>query len=410
MGLLLGMLVLVFDPAWTFAQDDDLYSFDVEEFTKKTWEWKGTVSASGTLKSFNTDSVLYSVKFPDDEPVLSNELNLELSLDSRWDWGWSRFFLIGDANVQKSSIESISPQDTLLREGYWQIFQFEPHSIDIGKRLLRWGKGYAFNPVAFLERAKNPEDPEASREGLWMVQEIWIFEGFSLFSNSSVNLVYLPIREDLNDDYQVLPSNENIWGLKLYALIADSDFDLYYIHKSEQKVANWGVDFATNITSNFEVHGEYAVNGADELTNQILLGLRYLTENDLTWIIEGYHNSAGLEEDESKRLFNSIQSSSAFIAKQALSIIQQSRTLNQNYGYIKASIKEPFNWLYFTPSVSLLANLDDSSQNMNLQCVYVPDTNWMFELSWQYLNGDKATQYGENPVKDKTVLEVTYSF
>jgi hypothetical protein len=32
--------------------------------------------------------------------------------------------------------------------------------LDAGKKVVKWGKGYAWNPVAFVDRPKNPEDPE----------------------------------------------------------------------------------------------------------------------------------------------------------------------------------------------------------------------------------------------------------
>ncbi len=37
--------------------------------------------------------------------------------------------------------------------------------IDIGKKTLKWGKGYAWNPVAFADRPKDPDDPEQAMEG-----------------------------------------------------------------------------------------------------------------------------------------------------------------------------------------------------------------------------------------------------
>ncbi|MCP4752641.1 MAG: hypothetical protein GY866_17280 [Proteobacteria bacterium] len=409
--LFLGIVVLGFSPDRISAQDDDLYSFDVEEFAKKTWEWKGEISAAATAKTFNKDSPLYPVKFPGGDHDRSTEFNLQLSLEGRWDWEWSRLYLAGEANVQRSNIEDSDDENTWLREGYWQISKLDPHNVEIGKRLLRWGKGYAFNPVAFLERAKNPEDPEASREGLWIVQGIWIPGGFSVFDNRSVNLVYLPVREDLNDDYQTAFETDNYWGLKLYALIGTTDIDLYYVQKMEQKESDWGFDFAVNITSNFEVHGEYAdINAEESDYRTTLLGLRYLTENEVTWIVERYRDSSGLTKDESKVLFESIESSSPPAAKKILSRIQQNKTLNRNYGYVKASVKEPFDWLYFTPSMAWLVNVDDSSHNMNIQLAYAPGDNWGFQVSWQLLAGDTYTQYGENVVANKTVVDINYNF
>ncbi len=410
-ALLVGVIILVYSPTRILAADNDLYSFNVEEFTKKTWEWKGEISASATNKLLNKNSVLYPLKFTNEDSGQSSNIHLQLSLESRWDWEWSRLFLAVEANMQRSSIDDLDDESTFLREGYFQFSKLDPYNAEIGKRLLRWGKGYAFNPVAFLERAKNPEDPEASREGLWIVQGIWIPGGFSIFDNSSVSLVYLPVRDDLNDDYQTSFTEENFWGLKVYALISTTDIDLYYVHKNEQGEADWGFDFSSNMTSNFEVHGEYASHNSDESTYQAaLLGWRYLTENDVTWIVEGYHDSSGLTENESKALFESLTSSTPPAAKNILSQIQQSDILNRNYGYLKASVKEPFNWLYFTPSIAWLINLDDSSYNINTQFAYAPSDNWIFQLSWQHLRGDSYTQYGENVICDKLWLDGNYSF
>ncbi|MBT4087212.1 MAG: hypothetical protein HN580_09710 [Deltaproteobacteria bacterium] len=411
LALLLGIIILGFSPDRILAEDKDLYSFDAKEFTKKTWEWKGETSAAATVKELNTDSVLYPVKFPNEDHDQSNEFNLQVILESRWDWEWSRLFLAGEANLQRSSLEELDDEYMLLREGYWQISTLDPHNIEIGKRLLRWGKGYAFNPVAFLERVKNPEDPEASREGLWIIQGIWIPGGFSVFSNSSVSLVYLPVRDELNDDYLSAQKEENFWGLKVYALIGTTDIDLYYVQKNEQGEVDWGFDFSANITSNFEVHGEYAANNTDESrARTTLLGLRYLTENDVTWIVEGFHDSSGLTDSESKALFELIKSSTTLVAKKILSQIQQSNTLNRDYGYVKASVKEPFNWLYFTPSVAWLINMNDSSTNVNTQLAYSPSDNWVFQLSWQHLAGGTYTQYGENVLANKFALDANYSF
>ena len=63
--------------------------------------------------------------------------------------------------------------------------------------------------------------------------------------------------------------------------------------------------------------------------------------------------------------YETIKTSSAGSAKKALSQLQQKPIVNQNYVYVKTSIKEPFGLLYFTPSLTCLGNLDDQSQNIN---------------------------------------------
>jgi hypothetical protein len=408
--LFLGLVSLLVQPGLSQAQDDNLYSFDVEEFTKKTWEWKGGISVSGTEKIYNKDSVIYPVKFQD-ETTQSEEGELNLSLESRWDWDWSRLFLSGEATALRSSISDNDDESSYLAEAYWQLSVLDPHNLEIGKRLLRWGKGYAFNPVALMERAKNPEDPEASREGLWIVQGIAIPGAFSFFDSSSLTLVYLPIREDVNDDYQIGVVEENTWGLKVYFLIGLMDIDLYLVERTEAEEMDWGLDFATNITPSFEVHGEFAVRESTESADSsALLGMRFISESEITWIAELYQDSAGLTESEARDLYELIDSSPPSRIKPYLAQIQQKKTLTQHYGYIKASIKEPFDWLYFTPSFSWLGNLDDASSNNTIQLTYSPSDNWTYQFSWQHLTGGEYTQYGESLVMDKLEIALNYSF
>ncbi|MCP4753558.1 MAG: hypothetical protein GY866_21935 [Proteobacteria bacterium] len=54
--------------------------------------------------------------------------------------------------------------------------------------------------------------------------------------------------------------------------------------------------------------------------------------------------------------------------------------------------------------------MDDSSHNMNIQLAYAPGDNWGFQVTWQLLAGDTYTQYGENVVASKTVVDINYSF
>lgn len=405
-----AFLILMGVQSITFAQEEDLYNFEVDDFTKKIWEWQGSVSLTATSKKYNQNSVIYPIKFKDNETG-TQEFELALDLESRWDWEWSRLFLNGEVSALRSDISENDEDTSILREAYWQLASFEPHNFEIGKRLLRWGKGYAFNPVALMERVKNPEDPEASREGLWISQGVWITGAFGVFETSSINLIYLPIRENMNDEYVKGIESDNIWGLKLYGLIGTTDIDIYAVDWDQEEITQLGLDFATNLSVNFAVHGEYVLTKTEAYNQtEALLGLRYLTNTDVTWIAEVYTDSGGMTKDESTMLYKNIEKSSGTKALSYLSQIQQRKTINQNYGYLKVSVKEPFDWLYFTPSISWLGNLDDKSSNILTQLSYAPGDNWTTLFSWQTMSGEKYTQYGENVIQDKLSLLINYSF
>ncbi|MBC8258755.1 MAG: hypothetical protein H8E38_07060 [SAR324 cluster bacterium] len=411
LSALLVMLTSSFLSVSLLAQDEDLYSFEVEEFSKQIWEWKRELSLSGSSMSFNQESLFYPFKFQKEKETQAQELRVQMLIESRWDWDWSRLYLVAEGGRTVSTLADANERNVFLREGYWQLSTLEPHSFEVGKRLLRWGKGYAFNPVALLERPKNPENPEAGREGLWVFQGVVIPQAFSGLDSNSVTLVYLPVRQGINDDYESQLEQENIWGLKLSALLGTTDLDFYLTRWSEKSETDWGFDFASNLSSNFEVHGEYAADQvAAEKYGKSLLGVRYLTDSEITWTIEAYRDTSGWTKDESTAIYQTIKNGSASAAKSALNKLQEKQIINQNYAYVKASFKEPFSWLYFTPSLTWLGNLDDQSSNVITQLNYAPVTNWGFQVSWQQLSGSADTQYGENLVGNKLDFKTTRSF
>jgi len=405
--LAITLLLCIQTPALTAAEESDPYNFNVQSFTKKTWEWKGAVTLTGTSKQYNTDSAVYAKKFQGTGPGQSTEGELNIFLESRWDWDVIRLVLSAEASAFRSSLADTTEDSTFLSEGYLQLARLDPHTVEFGKRLLRWGKGYAFNPVAFLERPKNPEDPEANREGVVVSQGIWIAGKKLFLDNSSATVVYFPVRDGINDDFRDGGGHENGWGLKLYGLISTTDIGLYLVRWPEAEETDWGVDVAANLTSSFEVHGEHAVFASSAgTTRKSLLGLRYLSENEVTWILEGFHDTSGLTSGETAALYETLATGTSAQARSALARIQQSRTLSQSYGFLKISVKEPFNWLYFTPSASWLVNLDDASHTATVQATYVPLENWTLQATWQQARGTSHTQWGENPVGNRISLEL----
>ncbi|MBW2650653.1 MAG: hypothetical protein JRC66_06530, partial [Deltaproteobacteria bacterium] len=88
--------------------------------------------------------------------------------------------------------------------------------------------------------------------------------------------------------------------------------------KGNSRPDRFGADFSRNITPNFEIHGEFAyidnitkktVDPAGKSTHttydaeSYLLGIRYLTESDTTFICEYYRNAAGFTGEEMEGFF-----------------------------------------------------------------------------------------------------------
>jgi hypothetical protein len=283
--------------------------------------------------------------------------------------------------------------------------------------------------VAFAERPKNPDEPDLSREGYTMAVLDMIKSYPGDLQTLAFTPVYLPVRDDLNDDYG--PARHDNLAAKLYLLYKDTDIDLVYLSEGSRS-RRYGLDFSRNITSNFEIHGEWAylsevsravvdaagnVRVEQDVAQQWLLGVRYLTENETTYIIEYYHNQAGYSEAELRDFFTAVELADAtnntVLLGKLASLSQQTylkRNPGQDYLYLRASNKEPFDWLYVTTAVSLIANLDDHSYSLSPEVSYTGFDDLELRVKAAWLQGDEYSEFGEKRNARKLELRLRYYF
>jgi hypothetical protein len=89
-------------------------------------------------------------------------------------------------------------------------------TAEIGKIPLRWGKGYAWNTVGFVERLKDPNELELARKGLRVATADWVRTFDGPLKTVAFTPVVLPAGQDLNSDYG-RPGHKNV-AAKLYLL------------------------------------------------------------------------------------------------------------------------------------------------------------------------------------------------
>ncbi|MEA3374498.1 MAG: hypothetical protein U9Q62_12510 [Campylobacterota bacterium] len=255
-----SFLILLLGIALMAGEYDDL-DFDTESFEKKVLEYQGY------LRSDNT----YQHSDPKHKKIagINNELNLRADLD------YEVIDLHADYSFFYRHAEYSSADHKSTLNALYQRFGDERQSLNMGKEVLRWGKGYAYSPVAFFERAKNPIYPELSREGYWMAHGklTRTVEG-SLLKNYTLSLIAIPDFEDNADLFEHTDSN---YGAKLYMLLDKTDIDLVVAENA------FGADFSSDVAEGLELHGEYARKDAKE---SFLGGLRFQGETDLTLIAE----------------------------------------------------------------------------------------------------------------------------
>jgi hypothetical protein len=401
------------------------FSFDIGQYEKKPYEFGGYLQGSAEHIDVDPDAALSALSFPDGAPDSYQRYRgvLELAGKYRWDKASVNALWHGETVDEYTG----NRHDTRFYELYLDLRPNERWTLVAGKRALRWGKGYAFNTVGFVERPKDATDPELAREGFAMASAEYVKSFSGPLQTVSFTPVILPVSDDINDDFGA--QEDTNLAARLYMLYRDTDIDIL-LRSGDSRPDAVGVDFARNLTTNFEVHGELAwfndrtrpvLDAGNTLVMREtedfdwLLGLRYLTEAETTWIVEYYHNGAGYTSDEMERFYDLARSG---VTNPALRSRAQA-TRQAGYGaaqpmndylYIRASQKEPFDALYWNAGATTIINLHDGSYTLIPEAIYTGITNLELRARLGLLIGGTNTDYGERPNEWRVELRVRYFF
>ncbi len=414
-GVLLGLAVSWPSLAWSQAASAPEFSFDAAEFEKKTFEFSGYLEQKEEFLQLREDSSGFKLAYPGAQPrsdllrststlELAGKLNLgDFVLDARTQGSWA-----GDALVSTT-------KDLAVLEGGLRWSASPGLSFDSGKRVQRWGKGYAWSPVAMVERPKDASDPTASREGFVMTSGEWTKTLSGPISAISASGLLVPTDGNMNVDFgQTQDLNP---AAKLYLLAWDTDIDLMWRAKGARP-ESFGMDFSRNLNTALEIHGEWArtldaprntvsATGITSSTradfDSYLLGLRYLTAGEVTWIAEYYRNGAGYSRQEMQAYHQFLDAALApgtptALANKARSVAQSGYgrpNPARDYLYVKASVSEPFNWVYGAASVTGMVNLNDRSYQITPELSYTGFANWDLRGRLILLGGQSHTEFGE---------------
>ena len=321
----------------------------------------------------------------------------------------------------------------MLQEAYLRIEPSASCTVTAGKSTFLWGKGYAWNPVAFVDRPKSLDDPEASREGFVSASAGYVRSFPGPLAAVSLTTVLIPVYDGVNEDFGCTGSLN--LAARLYLLLLDTDIDLTFF-TGESRTTWAGVDFSRNLVSNLEVHGELAyitdqrktlVDSGGSLSEstadawKFLAGARYLTRTDTTFILEYFHNGSGLSAGEMQGYFDFIQQGyDHYLATGEDSLLNQAAGLSRgvygggapmtDYLYLRASQNEPFGILYLTPAAAGVVNLADGSFSLSPEIAYTGVTNLELRLRAVFFIGRRGTEYGEKPADVRLEARARYYF
>jgi hypothetical protein len=315
--------IIFFASCLAFAEE---YKFEISETEKKPYYVGGYLELRPILFGLDRDASLYKLKFYNrDEGKTIEEVDSKLLLDASLEKGIAKIFVRTNFELDYSYLGW--SHETRIYEGNLSLKPTHSLTLDFGKKTLKWGKGYAWNPVAFIDRPKDPEDPELALEGFIVASADYIKSFQGPLKTFSLTPVLFPVYHHVNDTFGKI-NKLNVAG-KVYFLFYDTDIDFLFL-SGGSKTARFGADFSRNITTNLEIHGEFAfinnqnkkvIDSTGKITESefdaksYLLGIRYLSTVDTTYILEYYRNGTGFSRIEMEDYFSFIDQGYDFFLK-----------------------------------------------------------------------------------------------
>jgi hypothetical protein len=407
----------------TQAQD---YDFEIPEEETAKIEFNGNLDAKWGILQTNNSSPFYGLQFfgqekPDD---YLSQYRLDFYFNGDY-----RYKHVGFTMRTFTQYSKEAPVDMSLFELFGSLNPSPKLTLSVGKRRYNWGKGYAFNPVGYVNAEKDPENPDLALAG-----KISLFVNYNhsfnsdLIQNLSLSTIILPQEADILDKYAELDNTS--LAVKLYLLMQNIDID-FMVFTAKNQSQRYGMDFSASLQENIELHGEvsyannedynFMQNNMVQLSKidglSYLLGLRYLNSLNMTFIAEYYHNNRGLSQSEYKKylayLSNDLNSADPNIISLTRSVLNtyfRSKNIMQDYFYFKASLPEPFDWLYSSVSLFTIYNINDNSFILSPQIGYKPFTNAEI-LFWPTIFfGDNKSEYGSKQFQKKIELWFRFYF
>jgi hypothetical protein len=408
-------------------------SVEIPPVERKPYSVGGILEARPAIVWFDTNAAPFKLQ-PSPEgarDARAGQFNSRVQFDAAYRRGW--FSAQTRAVVEAAHVRGNWTGDATAYETFLSLKPAPSLTVDAGKKTVKWGKGYLWNPAAFLDRAKSPEDPALALEGFTVLSADYIRTFGGPLQVMSVTPVLLPVFGDLNQGFGVR-GHLNVAG-KLYLLLLDTDIDVMFLTGGSRR-ARFGVDFSRNLRSNLEVHGEMThvpndlssflepagtLAQREQPATSLVLGLRYLTEANTTYIVDYFRNGAGYAPAEMRAYFEFIDRGyeSWTVNGDQRSLRLASRATEAGYGrmnpmrnYVYGRVNQPdvFDVLYLTLGASAIANVDDGSYTLLPEVQYKPAEN--LELRWlaNIQRGGIWTEFGEKQADVRLEFRVRYYF
>ncbi len=418
----LFIILLIISLTPIFSHSDE-YDFDVTEFESKKYELNYYLDMRPSGSFLNKNSRIFKLYFNgENKGRYQDNFNILTGITGDYKFSKNSIFVF-DGILSRNYLMNDIKKSQAINEAYLKLDRDSRFRINIGKKTFKWGKGYSWNPVNFAGVQKDINDIELSLEGFTSISTEYNRTLKGYLSNITLTNVILPVSKNLNEGYT--PHDSFNFISQLYLLMGNTDIDLYFMGGSGGNHKT-GFDFSRNISSNWEIHGEfahefdspdYSINNKTVFennngsVNKWLLGTRYLDLNEITYILEYIHNDAGFSTSEMNQFYYSADQS--LLNNNTVLIKTMAGNYNQylnkqffmkNYIYFKMSKPELFNELYINGSISSIYNIADESSMASFELNYTGKSNQIYTIKYNINTGSSASEFGQKLSSDKLEL------
>ena len=208
-----------------------------------------------------------------------------------------------------------------IRELSYDLSLTDNLDMTVGRKILKWGPGYAFNPTGVVEPQRSPSDP-SDRLGQNVGRTLVSMNAF--FGKTSLTLVYL---NDAQFESGAFHWGEHDYAMRAYTFLNGLDLS-GILHYRQGDRLEAGTNWSYVIGEGLELHGEFLAkkgsstlyheilssdnpdqifssypytarfDNSNEIFYKLLLGEQYTFENGVNIAFEYYRNMEGLRTSE----------------------------------------------------------------------------------------------------------------
>jgi hypothetical protein len=379
-----------------------------------SFTWRARVTDEAAATQPNGASPFLS---PDRTDAWQGGNDLVASGDGTWSWR--------DRVKFGGGLLLIAPSDDTpelrVREGYARASVSSWMDVEAGKRLVRWGTGYAFTPTGLLDPPRDATDPQ-DRLGL---NEGMVMARVDIFRGASAITMAAAAPRLGRPDSIVTTTPRRLLALRARTTLAGVEMALVASAADTRRVS-FGGNFTHVIGQQFEYHGELLVHDDDSIWRQRLapneptrprrvsavLGFQYTFDRaGMNTVVEYYRDGNGLSSVLWDRLMGAASAPTAASAAAAAATSgggTLTRPTRRDFLFLRGARANTDGIIQ--PELLTLIGLDDGGVTLVPSFRIVPTRHFQYYVRGLILTGPARSADGSAPTASTISAGLTVVF